>query len=53
MDTLRDVDYLNNLCMKVMLNGRYGSCTMAMYFKNIYHGKRILITGNTGFKDHG
>ena len=36
--------------MKVMLNGRYGSCTMTVYFKNIYHGKRILITGNTGFK---
>lgn len=36
--------------MKVMLNGRCGSCTMAMYFNNIYHGKRILITGNTGFK---
>ena len=36
--------------MKVMLNGRYGSCKMAMYFKNVYHGKRILITGNTGFK---
>ena len=44
MDTLRDMDYLNGLWEKNQ------ACMEAMVTADFWHGKRVLVTGHTGFK---
>ena len=45
MDTLRDKNYLEDLWKTGKAHGRYG------YESIILAGKKVLITGHTGFKE--
>ena len=49
MDTLRDRQKLEELGQPSKLRGRYGNDTRPLN-RNFWHGKRVLLTGHTGFK---
>ena len=47
MDTLRDKNYLEKLWRKTRLLGKFGKL---MIDKDFWRGKRVFLTGHTGFK---
>lgn len=50
MDTLRDNTELNDMWDNGKAPGKYGRNMSIDIFNNFYKGKRVLVTGHTGFK---